>query len=260
MDENVIEVIDLSVYACFLRSTEKIVGDVSFCLKSGERLAIVGESGSGKSMIVNALTSSLADNCFATGQILFEGEDFLKSRKRGKAFLGRQIVFVPQGGAESLNPSLKIKTQIYEAFSRSGLKLTCEQKRAYSVYNLARAGLKNGEVILEKYPFEISGGEAQRVVLAITMCTNAKLIVADEATRGIDKETSEAFWACMDKDFADTALIIVTHDMTVAKKCDYVLVLKDGCVQEYGKTCEVFSNPKSEYAKSLISACEVSYA
>ena len=174
--------------------------------------------------------------------------------------MGRQIVFVPQGGAESLNPSLKIKTQIYEAFSRSGLKLTREQKRAYSVYNLARAGLKNGEEILEKYPFEISGGEAQRVVLAIAMCANAKLIVADEATRGIDQETSETFWNCINSDFQNTALIIVTHDMTVAKKCDYVLVLKDGCVQEYGKTCEVFSNPKSEYAKSLISACEVSYA
>ena len=174
--------------------------------------------------------------------------------------MGRQIVFVPQGGAESLNPSLKIKTQIYEAFSRSGLKLTREQKRAYSVYNLARAGLKNGEVILEKYPFEISGGEAQRVVLAIAMCATARLIVADEATRGIDQETSETFWNCINNDFQNTALIVVTHDMSVAKKCDYVLVLKEGKVQEYGKTCEVFSNPKSEYAKSLISACEVSYA
>lgn len=149
-------------------------------------------------------------------------------------------MFIPQGGAESLNPSLKIKTQIYEAFSRSGLKLTREQKRAYSVYNLARAGLKNGEEILEKYPFEISGGEAQRVVLAIAMCATARLIVADEATRGIDKETSEAFWACMDKDFADTALIIVTHDMSVAKRCDYVLVLKDGQTKEYGKANDVF--------------------
>lgn len=260
MDKNVIEVVDLSVYACFLRSTEKIVGGVSFCLKRGERLAIVGESGSGKSMIVNALTSSLADNCFATGQILFDGEDLLKSRKREKAFLGRQIVFVPQGGAESLNPSLKIKTQIYEAFSRAGIKLSREQKRAYSVYNLARAGLKNGEDILEKYPFEISGGEAQRVVLAIAMCANAKLIVADEATRGIDQETSETFWNCINNDFQNTALIVVTHDMSVAKKCDYVLVLKEGKVQEYGKTEDVFSNPKSEYAKSLISACEVRYA
>ena len=260
MDENVIEVIDLSVYACFLRSTEKIVGDVSFCLKSGERLAIVGESGSGKSMIVNALTSSLADNCFASGQMLFNGEDVLKNQKQARALLGRQIVFVPQGGAESLNPSLKIKTQIYEAFSSAGIKLTNEQKRVYSVYNLARAGLKNGEEILEKYPFEISGGEAQRVVLAIAMCANAKLIVADEATRGIDQETSETFWNCINSDFQNTAFIVVTHDMSVAKKCDYVLVLKEGKVQEYGKTEDVFSNPKSEYAKSLISACEVRYA
>ena len=255
--------IDLqNIYKIYEMGDEEVRANdgISLSIERGEMTAIVGKSGSGKSMIVNALTSSLADNCFATGEIVVDDTNLLENPKKAKAILGRQLVFIPQGGAESLNPSLKIKTQIYEAFSRSGLKLTCEQKRAYSVYNLARAGLKNGEVILEKYPFEISGGEAQRVVLAITMCANAKLIVADEATRGIDKETSEAFWACMDKDFADTALIIVTHDMTVAKKCDYVLVLKDGCVQEYGKTCEVFSNPKSEYAKSLISACEVSYA
>ncbi len=260
MDKDAIKVENLCVFARFLRSTEKIVDGVSFCLCNGERLAIVGESGSGKSMIVNSLTASLADNCFATGEIVVDDTNLLENPKKAKAILGRQLVFIPQGGAESLNPSLKIKTQIYEAFSRSGLKLTREQKRAYSVYNLARAGLKNGEVILEKYPFEISGGEAQRVVLAITMCANAKLIVADEATRGIDQETSETFWNCINNDFQNTALIVVTHDMSVAKKCDYVLVLKEGKVQEYGKTEDVFSNPKSEYAKSLISACEVRYA
>lgn len=259
MNESVIDVIDLCVYAYFLRSTEKVVGGVSFRLKSGERLAIVGESGSGKSMIANALVSALADNCFATGRILFEGEDVLGNGKRLKSLSGRKIAFVPQGGAESLNPSLKIKTQIYEAFSRAGVKLTRKQKRTYSVYNLARAGLEDGEEILEKYPFELSGGEAQRVVLAIAMCAGAKLIVADEATRGIDRETSEIFWDCMDKDFENTAIIVVTHDMFVAKKCDYVLVLKDGQVQEYGKTTEVFSHPVGEYTKSLISACEVGY-
>lgn len=260
MSEIVLQVENLCVYAEFLRSTEKIVGGVSFSLEDGQRLAIVGESGSGKSMIVDALIGALADNCFATGEVVFDGENVLKNSRALKRNLGKSIAFIPQGASESLNPSLKIKTQIYEAFARSGLKLTREQKRAYSVYNLARAGLKNGEVILEKYPFEISGGEAQRVVLAIAMCATARLIVADEATRGIDKETSEAFWACIDKDFADTALIVVTHDMSVAKRCDYVLVLKDGQTKEYGKANDVFSNPQSEYTRSLISACEAHYA
>lgn len=257
MEENLIQIVDLCVYARFLHSTEKIVGKVSFSLCKGERLAIVGESGSGKSMIANALVSSLADNCSASGKVLFKGVDLLENPKLAREVLGKKIAFVPQGGAESLNPSLKIKTQIYEAFSRAGKKLNREEKRAYSIFNLARAGIKNGEELLEKYPFEISGGEAQRVVLAIALCCDPELIVADEATRGIDEQTSLAFWQCLDSDLSSASLIVVTHDMSVAKKCDFVLVLKDGRVQEYGKSESVFSNPQNEYTKRLIAACEV---
>ncbi len=256
--ENVLIVENLSVSAYFFRSTEKIVDGVSFCLGEGERLAIVGESGSGKSMIVNAITSSLADNCFALGKILFNGDDLLS--KKGKKYLGKEIVFVPQGGAESLNPCLKIKTQIYEALPKEKRKLSREEKRAYALHNLERAGLKNGEEILEKYPFEVSGGEAQRVVLAIAMCVKPTLIVADEMTRGIDREAIDVFWDCIDRDFATSSLIVVTHDMSVASRCDKVLVLKEGKLQEYGKTEEVFLSPKNEYTKSLILASESSYA
>ncbi len=254
MKKSVIQVNNLCVYAQFLHSCEKIVGGVSFCVGEGERLAIVGESGSGKSMILSSLTSSLADNCYATGEVIFDGVNLLENRKKAKDFLGRKIALVPQGGAESLNPSLKIKTQIYEAFSRAGKKLNREEKRAYSIYNLAKVGIANGEELLEKYPFEISGGEAQRVVLAIALCCEPTLIVADEATRGIDAQTSRAFWNCIDE---ASSLIIVTHDISVAKKCDFVLVLKDGEVKEYGRAETVLENPQSEYTKQLISACEV---
>lgn len=257
MSKGIVQVENLSVHARFLHSTETIVEGVSFCLDGGEKLAIVGESGSGKSMIVNALTDSLSDNCYATGSIVFDGVDLLSDAKRAKAMAGRQIVFVPQGGAEALNPALKIKTQIYEALVRGGQKLNREEKKVYALCNLSRVGLKNGEIILEKYPFEISGGEAQRVVLAIALCANAKLIIADEATRGIDKETSEIFWDCIDKDFSSSSLIVVTHDMSVARNCDKVLVLKDGEVKEYGETCDVFVNPQNEYTKSLLAISEV---
>lgn len=256
MNENVLEVIDLSVHAYFLHSTERIVDNLSFCLKTGEKLAIVGESGSGKSMIASSLAFSLPDNCFALGKILLDGENLLENKKKKKSILGKQIVFIPQGGAESLNPSLKIKTQIYEVLPSD---LSRKQKKETAIRKLERVGLADGERILEKYPFEISGGEAQRVVLACSLCVDAKVIVADEVTRGIDDETSEIFWNCLEKDFKNTAIIVVTHDMQVAKRCDYVLVLKDGKPQEYGKTDEVFSSPQSEYTESLISESEVSY-
>lgn len=257
MSKGIIQVENLNVHAMFLHSTETIVEGVSFCLDGGESLAIVGESGSGKSMIVNALTSSLADNCFATGKVEYDGVNLLENRRYAKKLMGNEIVLIPQGGAESLNPSLKIKTQIYESLKRNGVKLTREQKREAAIRNLEKSGLKNAEEILEKYPFEISGGEAQRVVLAITLCSHANLIVADEATRGIDGETKEAFWDCIRNDFSSCATVFVTHDIAEAKRCDDVLVLKDGKVAEYGKTLDVFSNPQSEYTKTLVAVCEV---
>ncbi len=260
MSKGIIQVENLNVHARFLHSTETIVEGVSFCLDGGESLAIVGESGSGKSMIVNALTSSLADNCFATGKVECNGVNLLENRRFAKKLMGDKIALIPQGGAESLNPSLKIKTQIYESLKRNGGKLTRAQKRVAAIRNLEKSGLKKAEEILEKYPFEISGGEAQRVVLAITLCSHANLIVADEATRGIDGETKEAFWNCIQNDFSSAATVFVTHDIADAKRCDNVLVLKDGKVAEYGKALDIFSNPQSEYTKTLVAVCEVQNA
>ena len=114
-----------------------------------------------------------------------------------------------------------------------------------------------GYIKLGQSSTTLSGGEAQRVVLAITLCSHANLIVADEATRGIDGETKEAFWDCIRNDFSSAAMVFVTHDIAEAKRCDNVLVLKDGKVAEYGKTLDVLSNPQSEYTKTLAMASEV---
>lgn len=191
---------------------------------------------------------------------IVRGRGFSQKSQAGESFFGQTNRVCSARRSGVAQPVVENKNSNLRGFF--SIRTETHSRAKESVFRLqsGSCGIENGEEILEKYPFEISGGEAQRVVLAIAMCANAKLIVADEATRGIDQETSETFWNCINSDFQNTALIIVTHDMTVAKKCDYVLVLKDGCVQEYGKTCEVFSNPKSEYAKSLISACEVSYA
>lgn len=228
-----LQVKDLSVYAQFARGEDVIVKDVSFCVQSGRKLAVVGKSGAGKSMIASAITGTLADNCFALGDITLDGAD-LTDKKVLKACLGKELVYVMQGGAESLNPSLKIKTQIYEAFDRSIPKMSRDQKRAYAIFNLAKVHLD--ESVLEKYPFEISGGEAQRVVFAIALCAKPKAVVLDECTRGLDEQNKRIFLDCLQQNFADAAIVAITHDSAVASWCDEILDIREGVVVSHTKS------------------------
>lgn len=260
MPNALLEVSDLSISGIFLRSTEKIVEDVSFTLLEGERIAIVGESGSGKSMILNALTFSLPSNCYAEGMIRFNGVDFLSDHKAMKGFLGKDIVYVPQGGAESLNPSLRIKTQMIEIFKGDKRKLSKKEKEDICLSSLKRVGLDGATEIFDKYPFEISGGEAQRVLLAIALASSPKLLVVDEATRGIDKENSDLFWDCLDGSFSSVSVLLVTHDLNEAKRCEKIIVLKNGKVEGSGYRDEVFGSNANPYIKSLIGDYEGEYA
>lgn len=230
-----LQVKDLCVYAQFARGEDVIVKGVSFCVPSGRSLALVGRSGAGKSMIAGAITGTLADNCFASGEILLDGKD-LTDKKVLKASLGKDLVYIPQGGAESLNPSLKVKTQIYEAFDISLPKMNRDQKRAYAVYNLAKVCLD--ESILDKYPFEISGGEAQRVMMAIALCAKPKAVILDEPTRGLDDRNKQVFLDCLRNNFANSAIVAITHDKAVAATCDEVINVQDGAMVAVDENAE----------------------
>ena len=230
-----LQVKDLCVYAQFARGEDVIVKDVSFCVPCGRSLALVGKSGAGKSMIAGAITGTLADNCFASGLITLDGKD-LTDKKVLKASLGKDLIYIPQGGAESLNPSLKIKTQIYEAFDISLPKMNRDQKRAYAVYNLAKVCLD--ESILDKYPFEISGGEAQRVMMAIALCAKPKAVILDEPTRGLDEQNKRVFLDCLRQNFAQSAIVAITHDKSVADLCNEVISVQDGAMVAFAENAE----------------------
>lgn len=247
---------NLNIVAHFMHSVQAIVKDVNFSVNSGETLAIVGESGCGKTMIVNMLLGLLPENCFATGEATLDGFDILCDCRHRRNMLGRDIVLIPQDGQDALNPSLKIKTQIFEALKRNGAIVSRKELRALAISKLSAAGLDDGEEILDKYPFELSGGQAQRVTIAIALCSKPKLIIADEPTRGLDSGATEVFWERVSDSFCDAAVIIVTHSIPLAKQCDFTLVLKDGETQEQGLSKEVFSHPKSAYTASLLSAHE----
>lgn len=243
----------LTIKAEFEHGEDYILRGADFCVQSGEPLAVVGESGSGKTMLALAIVGVLPKNCSALGSAMLDGAELIGMRERKKkAMLGRDIVYIPQSGAEYLNPSLKIKTQMYESLKKAGIKRS--RQKALAIIRLYDAGIADAYATLEKYPFELSGGEVQRVALAIAMCATPKLVIADEPTKGIDKNTAALFWERVRDTFFDACVIVITHDIKLARLCDGALVLKDGQPQEYGASDSVLCRPCAEYTKRLIAA------
>lgn len=250
-----LDVKHLTITAEMSKGTKTIVSDLSFSLAKGERLAVVGESGCGKTMTAMSVMGLLPANCKATGEIVFDGTDLLSRRGARKlhTLRGEKIMLVPQSGGEFLNPSIRISTQIYESLRKRGVRGR-NALRAAARGLLREVGLSDAEEILDKYPFQLSGGQAQRVVLAIAASGDAELVIADEPTKGIDEETAQLFLGKIDELFPSAAVIIITHNVSVASDCDKTLVMYKGEIMEYGDTRNVLGNPSHPYTQSLIAA------
>lgn len=230
---------------------EKIlVENVSFVLEGGKSLALIGETGSGKTMTALSIMELLPENVrMLHGVLKFKGEE-LKNKKTVRKLLGVDIVYIPQNGLEFLNPSKKIKYHLYDNLQKIGIKKSQIQQEA--IDKLLQAGFDNGEEILEKYPFQLSGGMAQKVTIAIAACSKAKLILADEPTNGLDFESKMQFMNLLSTLFPKAAKLIITHDIAVAKLCDETLVLCGGKMMERGNSQELLENPRHPYTKALL--------
>lgn len=255
-----LRVSNLKISASLLRGESDILRGADFCVRSGEPLAIIGDSGSGKTMLALSLLGLLPENCRATGNAILRDDEsatdigvelITLGERRKNAMRGLELVYIPQSGAEFLSPSLKVKTQLIESLKKLGIKSKTElEKRALDM--LKKAGLADASA-LEKYPYQLSGGQAQRVTFALSLCSRAKLVIADEPTNGIDAETAKIIEAGLTEYFADACVIVITHSLELAKKCAQVLVLKDGEVMEYGSAEKVLSAPECEYTRELLS-------
>ena len=157
---------------------------------------------------------------------------------------------IPQSGMEFLDPVFKIKTQINETLKLLGVPKKQWHDKAIEL--LKKVGLQNPETVLEQYPFEISGGMAQRVILAIGIAADPKVIVADEPTRGIDSEGVDTFIEMLETLFADKILIVVTHNIKVAEHCSRMLVMYNGEIMELGDSKEILEHTTHPYSKSLL--------
>jgi len=244
-----LDVKNLEVYCQTGELRKQIVKNISFSLESGESLAIVGESGCGKTMTAMSLFQLLPVGCFSDGEASLNGRNLLNCKNIEK-LRGEEIVLIPQSGAEFLNPVFKIRYQIFETLHKVGVPKKAWDNTAREL--LCMAGFTNPDDVLDKYPFEISGGLAQRVILAIGMAARPKVVVADEPTRGIDGDGVANFINLLETVFKDTILIIITHNIGVAEHCDKLLVMFDGEIMEYGFCREVLAKTTHPYSVSLM--------
>lgn len=179
----------LSYRGCSLRArlengARLLVDRVSFDIAAGESLALIGETGSGKTMIAQSIMGVLPSNVTQTGgEIVFCGSPLPKGR-RLRALLGRDIVYIPQNGHEFLNPSRTIRRQLQDSLRHNGVPRREWEQTALD--RLRRAGFENPGELMAQYPFQLSGGMAQRVTIALALCAQPALLIADEPTNGLD--------------------------------------------------------------------------
>lgn len=257
--ENILEVKDLTISFHTFSGEVQAIRGVDFELKKGETLAIVGESGSGKSVTTKSIMRLLppGNSEIKRGEILFNGKDLAKlSDKSMQKIRGKEISMIFQDPMTSLNPTMKIGKQIMEPIIKHQNMSKSEAKeRAMDLLRLV--GIPNAEERFRQYPHQFSGGMRQRVVIAIALACNPKVLIADEPTTALDVTIQAQILELM-KDLQkkiDTSIIFITHDLgVVANVADRVAVMYGGKIVEIGTVDEIFYNPKHPYTWGLISS------
>ena len=245
-------------YACGMisaklaRGERVLLQDVSFSLSSGERMAVIGETGSGKTMLALSILGLLPANVrMQSGCIEMDGTA-LPTGKQLQTLRGDKLVYIPQNGAEFLLPVRIVRKQLYDSLKKLGLPR--KDFPAMAAEKLRLAGFDAPETVLDKYPFQLSGGMAQRMTIALAACSRARLLIADEPTNGLDEAGRTQFFSLLDSIFPDAAKLIITHDISVAARCDRVLVLCGGRMLETGTVDAVLGAPHHPYTKALLAA------
>ena len=259
MTEPLLNIKDLEVTFSSDGKDTAVVEGVSFHINAGETLGIVGESGCGKSVTSLSIMRLIPSppGKIANGQILFEGEDLLGySEKKMRSIRGNTISMIFQEPMTSLNPVFTIGRQIDEVLLLHN-KLSTDQARKRSVEMLKMVGIPRAEKIYSSYPFELSGGMRQRVMIAIGLACQPRLLIADEPTTALDVTIQAQILDLMQdlKERTNTAIMFITHDLgVVAEMCDRVVVMYAGQVVESTDVDTLFNDPKHPYTKGLLSS------
>jgi len=254
-----LEVKNLKTHFFTRNGVVKSVDGISFCIEKGRILGIVGESGAGKSItgfsIINLIDKP---GKIVEGEILFDGKDLVKlSEKELQSIRGNEIAMIFQDPQTSLNPVITIGEQLMEAILYHRKNVAKKEAYEECVNILKKVGLPAAEKRMASYPHQLSGGMKQRVVIAMALLNNPKLLIADEPTTALDVTIQAQILYLMKKlslDFG-SSLILITHDIAVVSQlCDDIAVMYAGRIVEYGSKEEIIFDPKHPYTKGLI-AC-----
>lgn len=238
-----------------------ILVDLSYSISEGEILGIVGESGSGKTMSVNTALGLFPDNDYTvqSGSILFSDHDLLAlNNKRLRKIRGKEITMIFQDSLSALNPYLTVKTQLIEALSHTDFSK--KKKLQKIIETLQWVGFPDAEEKISSYPFELSGGMRQRVLIAMALLPDPKLIIADEPTSSIDATLSKQILSLFKKINKEKriSIIFISHNFShVAAISNRILVMYGGRAIEVGTADSVLTAPAHPYTKALLDSIPI---
>ncbi|MBP2447766.1 ABC transporter ATP-binding protein [Rhizobium leguminosarum] len=233
-----------------------IVDGVSFDLEKGKVLGLIGESGAGKSTIgLSALAYGRGGAEITGGEVRLDGADILPLGKNGiRKIRGARVCYVAQSAAAAFNPAHRLGDQVIEASLKHGL-MTREEARKRALYLFRVLGLPNPETFGERFAHQVSGGQLQRAMTAMALCSNPELIVFDEPTTALDVTTQIDVLAAIKHAIEEThtAALYITHDLAVvAQISDDIMVLRHGKQMEYGSVQQIIEAPREEYTRALV--------
>ena len=255
---NILEVKDLSLEFRTRSGIVHALENIDLEVKKGETVGIVGESGSGKSVLSFGILRILdAAARVTSGSISFAGMDMLGASESSlQEVRGREISMIFQNPRTALNPIRRIGRQIEDVLATHTSTLREDMKKK-AIEALARVRIPDPERRYNAYPFELSGGQCQRVMIALALACNPQLLIADEPTTGLDVTTQAAILSLIAELARERkmATILITHDLAMASEyCDRIVVMHAGHIVETSPTAELFSKPRHPYTARLIAS------
>lgn len=252
-----LEVKNLCIDINSSRGKYNLADNISFDVQQRETFGLVGESGCGKSITALSIIKLITHPLFISGgEILFNGQDLLKlSEKEMRRVRGKDISMIFQEPMTSLDPIFTVEDQLIEMLKIHRAMMKREEMLAKITSILELVGISRIKDVLASYPHQLSGGMLQRVMIAMAMLLDPRLLIADEPTTALDVTIQAQILALMNdlKEHYDTSVIIITHDLgVIAETCRRVAVLYAGQIVEQGEASEIFHNPAHPYTQGLL--------